>query len=44
MNIQSIAEFVENQAIADWLQTVGIEYAQDYHFHKLAPIEELFKL
>ena len=44
MNIQSIAEFVENQAIADWLQKVGIEYAQGYHFHKPTPIEDLFKV
>ncbi len=43
MNIKSIAEFVENQATADWLQTVGIEYAQGYHFHKPTPIEDLFK-
>jgi diguanylate cyclase (GGDEF)-like protein/PAS domain S-box-containing protein len=42
MNIKSIAEFVENQAIADWLQTVGIEYAQGYHFHKPTPIEDVF--
>lgn len=43
MNIKSIAEFVENQDTADWLQKVGIEYAQGYHFHKPTPIEDLFK-
>lgn len=43
MQIQSIAEFVENQETADWLQKVGIEYAQGYHFHKPTPIEDLFK-
>ncbi len=43
MNIKSIAEFVENQAITDWLQDIGIDYAQGYHFHKPTPIEDLFK-
>jgi diguanylate cyclase (GGDEF)-like protein len=39
MQIQSIAEFVENQQVADWLQKIGIDYAQGYHFHKPTPIE-----
>lgn len=41
MNIQSIAEFVETQEVADWLKEVGIDYAQGYHFHKPSPIETI---
>lgn len=43
MHIHSIAEFVENQAVSDWLKTVGIEYAQGYHFHKPTPLNDFFK-
>jgi diguanylate cyclase (GGDEF)-like protein/PAS domain S-box-containing protein len=42
MNIDSIAEFVENQEVSDWLKAVGIEYAQGYHFHKPSPIDTFF--
>ncbi|WP_373017558.1 EAL domain-containing protein [Thiomicrorhabdus sp.] len=42
MDIQSIAEFVENADVADWLKQVGIGYAQGYHFHKPTSIDEIF--
>lgn len=41
MNIETIAEFVENQAVSDWLKEVGIDYAQGYHYHKPTPLEEI---
>lgn len=41
MNIQSIAEFVESQEIANWLLETGIDYAQGFHFHKPEPLEKL---
>jgi len=41
MHIQTIAEFVENQAVADWLQQTGIDYAQGYHYHKPTLIHDL---
>ncbi len=34
MSIQTIAEFVETQEIANWLIETGIDYAQGYHFSK----------
>jgi len=41
MHIQTIAEFVENQDVADWLTKTGIDYAQGYHYHKPTLIDEL---
>jgi len=42
MHIQSIAEFVENQEVSDWLQEVGIDFAQGYHYSKPRPIDKIF--
>ncbi|BBP46751.1 hypothetical protein THMIRHAS_21240 [Thiosulfatimonas sediminis] len=42
MQIASIAEFVENEAVSDWLKTIGIHYAQGYHFDRPRPISEIF--
>ncbi|MBN2866194.1 MAG: EAL domain-containing protein [Thiotrichales bacterium] len=42
MNIETIAEFVENQAVSDWLKEAGIDYAQGYHYHKPMPLEDIF--
>ncbi|QKI88517.1 EAL domain-containing protein [Thiomicrorhabdus xiamenensis] len=42
MQIQSVAEFVENQEICDWLRETGIHYAQGYYFDKPKPIEQVF--
>jgi EAL domain-containing protein (putative c-di-GMP-specific phosphodiesterase class I) len=33
-DIRTIAEFVENQAIADKLAALGIDFAQGYHYHQ----------
>lgn len=41
-NIQVIAEFVENQAIAELLMSFGIEYGQGYLFSKAMPYEHFF--
>jgi len=41
MNIETIAEFVENQAVSDWLKETGIDYAQGYHYHKPTLLEEI---
>ena len=41
MNILSVAEFVENKEIADWLQAHGVDYAQGYYFCKPKPLREL---
>jgi diguanylate cyclase (GGDEF)-like protein len=41
MNLQTIAEFVESQAILNELQQMEIDYAQGYHICKPFPINEL---
>lgn len=41
MGKKTIAEFVENQAIADTLKQVGVDYAQGYGISKPRPIETL---
>jgi EAL domain-containing protein (putative c-di-GMP-specific phosphodiesterase class I) len=37
MGIQTIAEFVENQAILEVIQSLGINYAQGYGVARPAP-------
>ncbi len=37
MDIQTVAEFVENQAIVEKLQELGVDYAQGYHIGMPAP-------
>ena len=41
MNIETIAEFVETQEVSDWLKSVGIDYAQGYHYHKPALLQRI---
>ena len=41
MNIETIAEFVENQAIQEKLVDLGIHYSQGYFIQKPIPLEEL---
>jgi len=41
MGKKTIAEFVENQSIADTLKQVGVDYAQGYGVSKPRPIETL---
>jgi EAL domain-containing protein (putative c-di-GMP-specific phosphodiesterase class I) len=38
LSIRTIAEFVENQDIADMLRTIGVDFAQGYHFNKPEPV------
>jgi len=41
MNIQTVAEFVENDAIVDLLKNIGVDFAQGYGIHEPAPLNEL---
>jgi diguanylate cyclase (GGDEF)-like protein len=41
MNLQTIAEFVENQQVLNELQRMAIDFAQGYHICKPFPITEL---
>lgn len=41
MEIQTIAEFVENQEIANWLIDTGIDYAQGFHYFRPNALEDL---
>ncbi|VAW82773.1 Sensory box/GGDEF family protein [hydrothermal vent metagenome] len=38
LSIRTIAESVENQAIADQLKTIGVDFAQGYHFSEPEPL------
>ncbi len=38
LSIRTIAEFVENQAIVDQLKSIGVDFAQGYHFSKPEPL------
>ena len=40
MNIETVAEFVENQAIVDELVRIGVNYAQGYHIGKPLPVAQ----
>jgi len=39
MGIQTVAEFVEDEAIVQVLSDIGVQYAQGYHIGKPCPIE-----
>ena len=41
MGKQTIAEFVENDAILERLKTLGVDYAQGYGIGKPVPLDEL---
>ena len=41
MGIQTVAEFVENDAILEQLRLLGVDYAQGYGIHKPAPLQLL---
>jgi diguanylate cyclase (GGDEF)-like protein/PAS domain S-box-containing protein len=40
MNIQIVAEYVENDEIRAWLAALGIQFGQGYAFGRPAPLEE----
>jgi diguanylate cyclase (GGDEF)-like protein len=40
MSLPIVAEYVENEAIRDWLAALGIEFGQGYAFGRPAPLEE----
>ncbi|MBI3562527.1 MAG: EAL domain-containing protein [Gammaproteobacteria bacterium] len=42
MNLKTIAEFVETQAICQHLQTIGVDFAQGYFVHQPCPLEQIF--
>ncbi len=41
MGLKTIAEFVENKAIEDVLETIGVDYAQGYGIQKPIPLSKL---
>jgi Amt family ammonium transporter len=41
MGKQTIAEFVENQAIFDELNNIGVYFVQGYHVGRPYPLSEL---
>ena len=42
MGIQTVAEFVENDAILQKLKELGVDYAQGYGIHRPEPLALLF--
>jgi len=44
MGMKTIAEFVENDAIKERLQIMGVDYAQGYGIGKPAPIDEILSI
>jgi diguanylate cyclase (GGDEF)-like protein/PAS domain S-box-containing protein len=43
MEMETIAEFVENDVIKGMLKEIGVDYAQGYGIGKPQPLDELFK-
>jgi len=41
MGIETTAEYVENKEILNCIKSIGIDYAQGYHFAKPAPVKTL---
>ncbi|WP_334313462.1 EAL domain-containing protein [Psychrosphaera algicola] len=41
LGIETVAEFVTSEAIADYLIDVGVDYLQGFHFHKPEPLNNL---
>ena len=44
MDIKTVAEFVENQAIMDALKNMGVDYVQGYGIHTPSALDELLPL
>ena len=43
MNIQTVAEFVENDSILKKLREIGVDYGQGYAIHKPQPFDDLLR-
>ncbi|WP_336367509.1 sensor domain-containing phosphodiesterase [Marinobacter sp. C2H3] len=43
MGLKTVAEFVENQAVADLLEELGVDYGQGYGLGKPEPLAGLFR-
>ena len=41
MGLKTIAEFVENEAILEILESMGVDYAQGYHIDLPRPLEQM---
>ena len=41
LNISTVAEYVHNQAVLDYVQKLGIDYVQGFHLGEPVPIETL---
>jgi len=39
---QTIAEYVENEAVVELLTEIGVDYGQGFHLGKPEPIENFF--
>lgn len=42
MGIKTVAEFADHPQVVKVLRQLGVDYAQGYHIHMPAPLEELF--
>ena len=40
MGRKTIAEYVENASCLEWVQSLGVDYAQGYHISRPRPLEE----
>ena len=43
MGKQTIAEFVENEAILDKLREIGVDYAQGFGIERPRPMDEILQ-
>lgn len=41
MGLKTVAEFVESQDVVDKLKTLGVDYAQGYHFGQPMPLSDI---
>lgn len=41
LKVSTVAEFVHNQAVLDYVQNMGVDYVQGYHLGEPVPIETL---
>ena len=41
LEVETVAEYVHNQAVLDYVKKLGVDYVQGYHLGEPAPIEDL---